>query len=222
MLTDQEIDDVLLSNITMRWRKVAMVVGLTMNQLDQTHGRDDLFFANRVMLLAQKGLIESQGDLTKIRYSEVRLPSQSWETKDFEEMSWHDVSVHGFRIIENEGNTGTSELVFDIDYILEWINETDGFSFVVAQSTLQFHEVFGLKFSLDYTSCSAGMCAFSIGRIEREQIDNPYGYVRFKWYIQINWPDGLIEFESSGFSQWLVGKPIRQNKQSLEPSRRIN
>ncbi len=74
MLTDQDFDDALLANVLDRWRKVAMVVALTMEDLKtHAHGKNDLFFANRVMLLAQKGLIESQGDLTQMRYSEVRL-----------------------------------------------------------------------------------------------------------------------------------------------------
>jgi hypothetical protein len=74
MLIDQDFDDALLANILDQWRKVAMVVALTMEQLkSHSHGKNDLFFANRVMLLAQNGLIDSQGDLTRMRYSEVRL-----------------------------------------------------------------------------------------------------------------------------------------------------
>ena len=144
-----------------------------------------------------------------------------WETKDFDDMSWHDVHVHGFRFIEYEESSGTAELIFDIDYILEWLKNEEGLSFVVAQSTLQFHKVFGLKFALDYVENSAGMCAFSLSNIEREEIVYPNGYVRFKWSLEINWPSGHIEFESSGFSQWTVGRPITQNgRQSLDPSQR--
>ncbi len=143
-----------------------------------------------------------------------------WETEDFDDMCWHDVSVHGFRFVEFDESCGTAELIFDIDYILEWINEPEGFRFVVAQSTLQFHEVFGLKFSLDYVQCSAGMCAFTLSKIEREEVVYPNGFVRFKWNLEINWPMGNIEFESTGFSQWTVGEPITQTGQSLEPSQR--
>ena len=78
MLTEQEIDDALLAHMTRQYRKVAMVVGLTMMDLEHhSHGKDALFFADRVNLLAQKGLIESQGDLTKMRYSEVRFPQDN-------------------------------------------------------------------------------------------------------------------------------------------------
>jgi hypothetical protein len=43
-------------------------------------------------------------------------PRTSWSTDDFEEMSWHDVHVHGLRIVENDGNDGSAELFLDIDY----------------------------------------------------------------------------------------------------------
>ncbi len=72
-----------------------------------------------------------------------------WHTADFETLQWHDVHVHGFRILADE--RGTAELVLDIDFILEWIRgDDDRFRFRIAQAMLQFHEVFGLRFALDY------------------------------------------------------------------------
>jgi len=135
-------------------------------------------------------------------------------------MSWHDVHVHGFRIIENEGENGTAELALDIDYILEWISSEVGFKFVVAQASLQFHEVFGLKLIPDYARPTAGMCAFSIAGIERELVTYPTGYISYKWRLPINWPAGEIVFSSPGFTQRLVGQPYTQADQSLSPSQR--
>ncbi|TXI43652.1 MAG: hypothetical protein E6Q50_18600 [Lysobacter sp.] len=153
-----------------------------------------------------------------------------WYTADFDAMSWHDVGVHGFRIVEN-GN-GTAELQLDLDYILEWLNaEKEGaLCFRIAQATLQFHEVFGLRFSLDYVACSAGMSPFSIDRIRRESLrmpndrgddsvcaaDGPW-----RWRIDLNWPEGFMEFEATGFSQWMVGEVIEQNAQVLDPVDRL-
>ena len=143
-----------------------------------------------------------------------------WSTNDFDEMSWHDVHIHGFQIVRNDGENGTAELILDIDYILEWLTNENRFSFVVAQASLQFHEVFGLKFALDYVTPSAGMCAFSIAGIERERLVFPMGYTSYKWKLDINWPAGEIEFQSPGFTQSLTGKPHAQPRQWLEPSQR--
>lgn len=147
--------------------------------------------------------------------------SQQWSTEDFEAMSWHDVHVHGFRILENSGENGTAELVFDIDYILEWINSEVGFSFVVAQASLQFHEIFDLKLALDYAQPSAGMCAFSLAGIERELVTYPTGHASYKWRLGINWPIGEITFSSPGYTQRLVGQPHTQAVQSLNSAQRI-
>jgi hypothetical protein len=143
-----------------------------------------------------------------------------WSTEDFDDMSWHDVHVHGLRIVGNDGGDGTAELVFDIDYILEWIKCDDHFNFVVAQATLQFHRIFGLQISLDYKKPSAGMCAFSLAGIEREQVATSTGQISYTWSMNINWPSGKIAFESPGYTQRVTGKLITQARQSLAPAQR--
>ena len=78
-LTEREleaIDEALMWNIHHRWRKVAMVVGLTMHNLeDRVRGIPDLFYAQRVRKLVETGRVESQGNLAYMRFSEVRLPT---------------------------------------------------------------------------------------------------------------------------------------------------
>lgn len=75
MMTDEEIDLALLSNITTVWRKMAFVIGITMMGIDtdERKGMDDLYFAKRVSALFGKGLIEHKGDLDQLRYCEIRL-----------------------------------------------------------------------------------------------------------------------------------------------------
>lgn len=142
-----------------------------------------------------------------------------WYTADFDTLSWNDVRVHGFRIIE--GGQGTAELALDIDFILEWLPEDDGYRFRVAQAILQFHDVFGLRFMLDYVACSAGMTAFSIDGIARETIGDDERPQAYRWRIDVNWPEGFLEFEARGFSQWLVGEILEQDGQTLEPGQRL-
>lgn len=143
-----------------------------------------------------------------------------WGTEDFDAMSWHDVHVHGFRLVRFDEETGTADLVLDIDYILEWRNSDTGLLFTVCQAALRFHRVFGLKFELDYAAPTAGMCPFSIGGIEREVLIAPNGRRSYRWHIPVNWPQGMLEFEASSFTQTLVGEPQVQPAQSLAPEKR--
>ena len=79
MIGEDEIDEALLKNVTHEWRKIALVVGMTMLQIEshERAGRDDLYFAKRLSLLAEEGAIEHKGDLNQIRECEVRLPSRN-------------------------------------------------------------------------------------------------------------------------------------------------
>ena len=73
-----DIDRALLSNTHDRWRKVAMVVGKTMGELqNRRHGIPDTYYAQRVRLLVEGGALESQGNLAYMRFSEVRRPQST-------------------------------------------------------------------------------------------------------------------------------------------------
>ena len=70
----QRIDTVLLSHTTARPKKVAMVVFETMRELSlEIPGVPDLFYAQRVKHLAESGMIESAGNLDRMRFSEIQL-----------------------------------------------------------------------------------------------------------------------------------------------------
>lgn len=74
----QEIDDLLLSHARDNWRKVAMIVGLTMmSHENRESGMPDIFYAQRVRLLVERGQLESQGNLQYMRFSEVRILSSN-------------------------------------------------------------------------------------------------------------------------------------------------
>jgi Protein of unknown function len=71
----EKIDKQILANIVVNWRKLARVVAQTMGDLEREFPLvPDLFYAHRVMVLTDNGLIEAQGNLKRLRYSEVRLP----------------------------------------------------------------------------------------------------------------------------------------------------
>ena len=73
-VTESDVDELILAALKENWRKVAMIVG-NVFQTCETRSilLSDEVIAARIQDLAEKGRIESQGDLTKWRYSEVRL-----------------------------------------------------------------------------------------------------------------------------------------------------
>jgi hypothetical protein len=70
-------DAELLSHVTERWQKVAMVVSKTMMKVwdDPILNVSDLVLASRIRALAAAGRLEAKGDLMRMGFSEIRLPS---------------------------------------------------------------------------------------------------------------------------------------------------
>jgi len=134
-------------------------------------------------------------------------------------MSWHDNYVHALRI--SKGEYGAGELELDIDHITEWCNSQEGFQFRIVPATLAFREVTSLRISLDYATPTAALGPFSIASIEREKQPRER-YVAQVWRILINWPNGKIEFESTGFVQRGVGESVLSKEQWLTPAQRGN
>jgi hypothetical protein len=70
-----------------------------------------------------------------------------WTEADFEVMGWHDSQIHAMAFFPEE-----FELVFDIDYIFEWIdpqpNETY-YKFWIAPATLVFKNIHDVEFDID-------------------------------------------------------------------------
>ena len=69
-------DAMLLKAMQRRFQKAARIVGTVL--VEQWHSdiynASDFFLSRRLRALARAGVIESQGDLRRIGYSEVRLP----------------------------------------------------------------------------------------------------------------------------------------------------
>jgi hypothetical protein len=147
--------------------------------------------------------------------------TSTWTEADFDSLGWHDVHVHGFRVLD--GEHGAGELWLDIDYILDWVCPSDlgsGYRFRIAPAVLKFRDVTSLQLSLDYATPTAAMGPFSLAGIEREAISFGNGYGSFRWTIEINWPSGEITFESPGFTQSLTGTITETDSQHLDRSER--
>ena len=68
------IDDALLANCTTKWQKAARVIADAMIATD-FEGVPDFFYFERLRKLIDDGSLEYQGDLNRMRFSEVRLRS---------------------------------------------------------------------------------------------------------------------------------------------------
>jgi len=70
------IDDALLAKATHRFQKVARIIVEVMQSFsDRPSGIPDVYYAQRIAKLVEAGLLESQGNLRRMRFSEVRRPS---------------------------------------------------------------------------------------------------------------------------------------------------
>src|SRR5690606_38733576 len=142
---------------------------------------------------------------------------QQEPTAAFDGRAWHDNALYGLRLDLGDGarGEGRSDLVLDIDHIVEWLCGADGrVRFRVAPATLTFHHVTDLRLAIDCGD-SGGQVALhplSIDAIVRERIeaqkacfDRPY----WRWRIALNWPaGGGIRFGASGFTQVLRAAPV--------------
>jgi hypothetical protein len=76
----EAIDAAVMRAADRNWRKVAFVVGSVMGTLSgRVSGIPDVFYAQRVATLVSRGRLESQGNLSRMRFSEVRIPRQAGE-----------------------------------------------------------------------------------------------------------------------------------------------
>lgn len=70
-----KVDEVLLANVRTQNRKVAMVVTLAMDNPDvRALGLPDVYLARRIRELVDSRRLIGEGDLTRMRFSEIRLP----------------------------------------------------------------------------------------------------------------------------------------------------
>jgi hypothetical protein len=132
---------------------------------------------------------------------------------------WHDNLIYGIRfdIGDPAKQEWRSDLIFDIDFIAEWLCERAGeHRFRVAPATLTFHDVGDLSLAVDHGDSDGrtAMNELSIGRVVRERLDRPFDF--WRWTIDLNAPaGGKIKFCSTGFTQTLRREPTLLTEQHL-------
>ena len=125
-----------------------------------------------------------------------------WSEKDLAEMSWHDVIIHAIAATtelisrpDGEPQMKARELVFDIDYVLNWreaLTEHRA-NFWISPATLVFGNVSDVK--TNFTSDTWPLIViYDVRQVDRH------------WTIAL--ADGQIAFESPGFEQYIRREPI--------------
>lgn len=71
-------DEMLLSRMQTRFLKSARIIGQVMSRAwdSEVYDVGDFFLSSRLIALVKAGVIEAQGNLRRMRYSEVRLPQR--------------------------------------------------------------------------------------------------------------------------------------------------
>jgi hypothetical protein len=75
VIANADLDALILAACTTQWQKVAMIIAKVM-QAGERNGIkiDEVPIARRVRKLVKEEKLQAQGNLMRVRYSEVKLP----------------------------------------------------------------------------------------------------------------------------------------------------
>ena len=143
---------------------------------------------------------------------------------DFDATSWHDNIVYGIRFAVGDPTRDEwhSNLVLDIDHIVEWVcGDAGGVTFRVAPATLTFRAVTDVRIAVDFGNSGheRNINELSIAAISRAPVaGRTFGFNRqhYRWRIELNMPQGgEITFGASGYTQVLRAAPVLTDDQRL-------
>ncbi len=142
---------------------------------------------------------------------------------EYDQLSWHDNEIYGFEFRVGDPASGdwSSDLVFDIDFIVEWVRRADGMRFLISPATLVFHGVTDLVIDIrsGTTGNQVGLTLPSIAAIEREPVAEQKVFMDqayYRWRVRLNgYPHGEFVFGAAGFTQALRRDPVLCEQQRL-------
>jgi hypothetical protein len=141
-----------------------------------------------------------------------------WSEVNFSEMSWHDCLIHGLEF-DQDGDY-QNDLIFDLDYIIEWIEDGKGsFRFSVAPVLLRFQNVDRLHIQT-LLHFKEAFQIHSIDRITKKDkgFENHHWIIKIQTYMENI--SNQIEFDATGFVQELSAPPITIETQNLTRQQR--
>jgi len=128
-----------------------------------------------------------------------------WTHADFDEMGWHDATIHAFAIDQDQ-----FELMFDLDYIVEWVRPEDEggyFSFWVAPATLVFEGVQDVSIEIAFPHIRH----IDVFDLHREPAGKPDKKGVQDWAWRLELADGAITFRANGFRQHFRAEPVHRS-----------
>ncbi|MGW2872621.1 hypothetical protein [Kitasatospora sp. NPDC001225] len=135
-------------------------------------------------------------------HQESGLSKSVWSDADFEEMGWHDATVHGLYVQQTDDFL--PRLLLDLDYIVQWVHPVRparNFSFWVAPATLAFEEVWDLQGDFGFEGMAPELEIADLHRLapDDDKQDSPH------WHIEGHSFD--LKFRASGFRQYVRETP---------------
>ncbi|MBO6103236.1 MAG: hypothetical protein J6P03_08305 [Opitutales bacterium] len=135
-----------------------------------------------------------------------------YKDSELEQMSFHDCSIWGFSFGGRKyENSPYADLIFDIDYIFEWVKNGDKFDFIIAPCTLVFKNAYNLKMNFD--TCGFALDAVQILGVKREKTLPGF----FKYEISLSYcgEGAAISFEAQEAEMAVRKAPIASASQLL-------
>ncbi len=140
--------------------------------------------------------------------------------------TFHDDSIYAIRLIspEPDQKDWRSELVLDIDHILDWIRHDNGqISFRLVQANLCFANVSNLKVTFGYPDTSISPLPIDRIACSDKAAVTRGDYQEFDWEIALNDQlSGALTFRSAGHRLEKTGRPIECEQQQIPQHLRIN
>lgn len=144
------------------------------------------------------------------------MKDKIFTNENFEEISLHDNKIHGVQFCVDHEKF-QSDVVFDIDYIVEW--ECDSkCEFIVAPATLRFHNVTDLNLSINWgdSGFQNSVSGPFILELKREPAETKMRIDKYyRWEIVCNNEKHNISFGASGFTMKLQSEPVASDEQYL-------
>lgn len=143
------------------------------------------------------------------------LSKSAWSDADFEEMGWHDATIHGLSVQATEEIL--PRLLLDLDYIVRWVHPVPPathFSFWVSPATLVFEDVWDLEGDLDFKGTIPDLEIDGLHRLVPDdgRQDLPL------WHIEGHAFE--LKFRASGYRQYFRQAPTLISRQALPYSER--
>jgi len=134
-----------------------------------------------------------------------------WTENDFEKMQWHDCKIYAMAF---DGEK--FELIFDIDYIVEWVTLNEGetsFKFWVSPATLVFRNVYDIHIALYSVD-------FQIQNVRRANPSKPKNSSHIPDVFEYDWTlettNGDMVFKSVGYNQYARREPVLLASQTID------